>query len=93
MDAASLLPHEPEAVAPDPVHVRVDHGNRRRHGHHGLDRIAARSENGLAGLGGKPVGSRDGGCREDGSFGHGPLNVRHDRMGFGENLHRRGRLG
>src|SRR5207302_4491283 len=34
------LAHQPEAVAAEVVHVRVDRGDRRRHGHRGFDRIA-----------------------------------------------------
>ena len=93
MDAPPRLPHEPEAVTADAVHVRVDHRDGGRHGDHGLDRVAACGQDGLAGLGGEGVGSRDGGGREDGGFGHGLLNVRRDRMRFGQTLHRRGRLG
>ena len=71
MDAASRFAYEPEAVSAEPVHVRIDHGDRRRHGDHGLDRIAAGSQDRLAGLGCEPMRSRDGGGREDGGFGHG----------------------
>ena len=72
VDAAARLAHQPEAVAAEAVHVRIDHGDRRRHGDHGLDRVAAGGQDRLAGLGGEPMGSRDGGGREDGGFGHGP---------------------
>ncbi len=51
-DAAGRLAHEPEAVAADVVHVRIDGGDHRRHRHHGLERIAAFGERGASGLDG-----------------------------------------
>ena len=35
------LAHQPEAVAADMIHVRIDGRDRRRHRDHGLDRVAA----------------------------------------------------
>ena len=67
--AAGLM-HQPEAVAADAVHVRVDHRDRRRHRDHGLDRIAAFGEDGPSRLGGEAVGRRHGGGGEDGRIRH-----------------------
>ena len=49
--APARLAHQPEAVSADAVHVRVDDRDRRRHGDHGLDGIAALGQHRLAGLG------------------------------------------
>ena len=46
--AARRLADQPEAVAADVVHVRIDRGNRRRHRQHGLDGVAAFGEDGAA---------------------------------------------
>ncbi len=47
-DLAVRFAHQPEAVAADVIHVRIDGGDRRRHRDHRLDRIAAFGENGAA---------------------------------------------
>ncbi len=39
--AAGRRADQPEAVAADMIHVRIDRGDRRGHGEHGFDRIAA----------------------------------------------------
>src|SRR3954470_21704894 len=44
--------HEPEPVAADLGHVRVDRGDGCRHRHHGLERVAARSQGGAPRLDG-----------------------------------------
>ncbi len=46
------LAHEPKAVAPDMIHVRIDDSDGGRHGHHRLDRIAAVGKYHAAGLDG-----------------------------------------
>ncbi len=56
---AGALADQPEAVAADMVHVRVDGGDGRRHRHHRLQRIAALAEDGATGLGGRVVGRGD----------------------------------
>ena len=48
--APRRLAHQPEAVAADAVHVRIDDGDRRRHRDHRLERIAAFGEHGAAGF-------------------------------------------
>ena len=55
-DAAIRLAHQPEAVAADVVHVRIDGGDGRRHGDHGFERIAALGENVASRLGGEIMG-------------------------------------
>ena len=57
--------HQPEAVAADGVHVRIDDGNRRGHGDHGLDGVAAQDEDIAAGLGCQLMGRRDGPVAEN----------------------------
>jgi hypothetical protein len=47
---------QPEAVAADGVHVRVDHGDGGGRGHHRLHRGAAVTQHVAAGLGGQVVG-------------------------------------
>ena len=42
--------HQPEAVAADMVHVRIDGGDRRCHRNHGLERVAAFRQHGAPGL-------------------------------------------
>ena len=71
MDVPARLPHEPETVAAEPVHVRIDHRGGGRHRHHRLDRVAAGRQDGLACQRGCMVGGghRRGG--EIGGFGHG----------------------
>jgi hypothetical protein len=49
---ALRLTHEPEAVAAEVVHVRIDRGDARRHRKHGFERIAAFGQDGAAGFGG-----------------------------------------
>ena len=50
---------QPHVVAADPVHVRVDHGDRRRGGDRGVQRVAATLKHRDAGLGGQRMGRRD----------------------------------
>src|SRR6516164_6391933 len=47
--APRRLANDPEAVAAKMVHMRIDGGDRRCHGEHGFDRIAAFGEDGAAG--------------------------------------------
>ena len=56
---------QPEAVAADAVHVRIDHGDCRRHGEHGLDGVAALGENVATRLGGEAMGGGGGGAGKD----------------------------
>jgi hypothetical protein len=49
---ARRLAQEPEAVAADMVHVRIDGGDRGRHGDHRLDRVAAVGKDRAPRLGG-----------------------------------------
>jgi len=51
MDFPVGLSNQPETIAANPGHVRIDHRNRRSHRHHGLDGIAACFQHGLPGLG------------------------------------------
>jgi len=46
------LAHQPEAVAADVVHVRIDRGDHRRHRHHGFERVAALGQHRAPGLDG-----------------------------------------
>ena len=48
--APRRLAHQPEAVAADAVHVRIDDGDRRRHRDHRLERIAAFGEDRASGF-------------------------------------------
>ncbi len=57
-DAARRLANKEEAVAADVVHVRIDGRDRRRHDHHGFERITAFGEDQPAGFGSGPM--RDG---------------------------------
>jgi hypothetical protein len=41
---ARRLMHQPEPIAADLGHVRVDRGDGCRHRHHGLERVAARGQ-------------------------------------------------
>ena len=50
--APRRLVHEPEPVAADLGHVRVDRGDGCRHRHHGLERVAARGQGGAPRLDG-----------------------------------------
>ena len=50
---------EPKAVAAEMVHVRVDRRDRRRHRHHGFDRVAALGEDRAAGFDGGEVRRAD----------------------------------
>jgi hypothetical protein len=50
---------EPEPVAADAVHVRIDHRDRGRRGDHGFDGVAAFAHHRASGLGGECMG-RDG---------------------------------
>jgi hypothetical protein len=50
--AAGLLADQPKPVAAEMVHVRVNGGDGRGHGHHGFDRVAAFGEDGAAGFDG-----------------------------------------
>ena len=59
---------QPEAIAADAVHVRVDNGDRGRHGDHRLDGIAALDQDALARLAGQMMGRRNGGVAKDGRF-------------------------
>ncbi len=52
--------HEPEGVAADRVHVRIGDRDRRGHGHHRLEGIAALGEDGASGLGGEVMRRGDG---------------------------------
>ena len=65
VEPAAGLMNQPEAIAADAVHMRVDHGDRRRHRDHGLDGVAAFGENGPACFGGKPMRSCHGSGGED----------------------------
>ena len=56
---AFRLAHQPEAVAADVVHVRVNRRNRRRHRHHGFERIAALGQHEPPGFDGLAVRRRD----------------------------------
>ena len=51
-DTAGGLADQPKCVAADMVHVRIDGGDRRRHGDHGFERVAALGEDQAAGFGG-----------------------------------------
>ncbi len=51
-DATPRLAEQPEAVAADVIHVRIDGGDRGRHRDHGFDRVAAFGEHVAAGFGG-----------------------------------------
>ena len=51
MDFAVGFANQPETVAANPRHMRIDHRNRRPHRDHGLDGIAAGLQNRLTGLG------------------------------------------
>ena len=57
---AARLAHQPEAVAADAVHVRIDDRDGGRHGHHRLDGVAALGQHRPAGLGGEVMGRGDG---------------------------------
>ena len=46
--AAVGFADQPETVAADVIHVRIDGGDRRSHGDHGLDGVAAFGEDGTA---------------------------------------------
>ena len=48
--ASVRLAEQPEPVAADMVHVRVDGGDRGGHGHHRFERVAALGENRAAGF-------------------------------------------
>src|SRR5205807_4447545 len=48
--AAGRLADEPKAVTAEVVHMRIDGGDRRGHGEHGFERIAAFGEDRPAGL-------------------------------------------
>ena len=50
---------QPHVVAADPVHVRVDHGDRRGGGDRGIEGVAAALKHRDAGLGGQPMGCGD----------------------------------
>ena len=69
-DASAGLADEPEPVAADRIHVRVDDRDRRRHGGHRLDGVAAFGQDGAAGLGRERVGRRDRGRGKDRRFWH-----------------------
>ena len=56
---ARRLAQEPEAVAAELVHVRIDHRDRSRHGDHGLDGVAALGQDRAAGLCRSRVGRSD----------------------------------
>jgi hypothetical protein len=57
MDSAARLPQQPESVAADVVHVRVDGHDGGRHGDHGLQGIAAFGQDRTSSLGGGMMGS------------------------------------
>ena len=57
--AAGRLADEPEAVAAEMIHVRVDGGDRRRHGHHRFQRVAAFGEDRTAGFHGAEMRRAD----------------------------------
>ncbi len=59
-DAARGLMDEPEAVAAEPVHVRIDHRDHRRHGDHRLDRITALGQDRVPGRDRGRMGGGDG---------------------------------
>ena len=56
--AGASIPEQPEVVAADPVHVRIDDGDGGGGGDGGVQRIAARAERGHAGLGGQRDAAR-----------------------------------
>ena len=58
-DAPRRLAQEPEAVAADAVHVRIDDRDRRRHRDHRLDRVAALGEHRASGFRGRAVRRAD----------------------------------
>ena len=68
--ASAGLADEPEPVAADRIHVRVDDRDRRRHRGHRLDGVAAFGQDGAAGLGRERVGRRDRGRGKDRRFWH-----------------------
>ena len=70
MDLAAGLMHQPEAVAADRVHMRVDDGDRRGHRDHRLDGVAALGENGATGFGREMMGRGDRSRAEDGRVDH-----------------------
>ena len=57
--AARRFAHQPEAVAADVVHVRIDGRNGRRHRHHGLKRVAALGKDLAPGLDRREVRRRN----------------------------------
>ena len=57
--AAGRFADQPEAIAADMIHVRIDSGDRRRHGDHRLDGVAALGQDGAAVLDGCGVRRAD----------------------------------
>ncbi len=67
---ASWVTDDPEAVAADGVHVRIDDGDAGGHRDHRLDSVPALQQDFAAGLGRQPVRRGDGGVCEEGVLGH-----------------------
>ena len=73
MDAAIRLSHQPETIAADVIHVRVDGRNGGRHGDHGFERVAALGQDRATGLGGGVMrGGDDAAAMSGGVKIHGP---------------------
>jgi hypothetical protein len=71
-DASRRLADQEEAVAPEVIHVRIDGRDRRGHGDHGFERVAAFGQDHAAGFGSGAMRGRDNAAAISGGVkGHG----------------------